>query len=144
MPWTTPDDVADIFEFIDEHRLTGATDPVQMSIKLLMPRGSLLEERPELASHLIGYDREALTWRWEFATPETEILQKELEVIAARASDCGQETVATLDEMRAAVARSTGRTMPPLEIGSAAPRLTESWFCCAEPTGAQTLTISRR
>jgi hypothetical protein len=115
-----------------------------MSIKLLMPRGSLLEERPELAPHLIGYDREALTWRWEFATPETEILQKELEAIAAGGSDCGQETLATLDEMRAAVARTTGRPMQPLEIGSAAPRLTESWFCCAEPTGAQALSITSR
>jgi radical SAM superfamily enzyme YgiQ (UPF0313 family) len=144
MPWTTPDDVADIFEFIDEHHLVGATDPVQMSIKLLMPRGSLLEERPEVAPHLMGYDREALTWRWEFAKSETEILHKELEAIAASGSDCGQETVVTLDEMRAAVARSTGRTMPPLESLSAAPRLTESWFCCAEPTGAQALSISRR
>jgi hypothetical protein len=115
-----------------------------MSIKLLMPRGSLLEERPELAPHLIGYDREALTWRWEFAKPETEILHKELEAIAALGSDCGQETVATLDEMRAAVAHAAGRLMPPLENVAAAPRLTESWFCCAEPTGAQALSISRR
>jgi Radical SAM superfamily len=144
MPWSTPDDVADIFGFIDEHHLAGAIDPVQMSIKLLMPRGSLLEERPEVAPHLRGYDRAALTWRWEFADPEAEILHKELEAIAAKASDCGQETAATLDEMRAAVAAATGRTMPPLEVVSAAPRLTESWFCCAEPTGAQTLTISHR
>jgi hypothetical protein len=92
----------------------------------------------------MGYDREALTWRWEFANPETEILQKELEAIAASGSDCGQETVATLDEMRAAVARSTGRPMPPLENVWAAPRLTESWFCCAEPTDVQALSIRRR
>jgi hypothetical protein len=144
MPWTTPDDVADIFAFIDEHHLADATDPVQMSIKLLMPRGSLLVERPELTPHLTGYEGEALTWRWEFANPETEILHKHLEAIAASGSDRGQETVVTLDEMRAAVAHATGRTMPPLEIGSAAPRLTESWFCCAEPGGAQALTISRR
>jgi radical SAM superfamily enzyme YgiQ (UPF0313 family) len=143
MPWTTPEDVADIFEFIDDHDLAGATDPVQMSIKLLMPRGSLLEERPEVAPYLRGYDREALTWRWEFAHPETEVLHKELDAIAASASDCGQETVATLDQMRAAVARTTGRTMPPIATASATPRLTESWFCCAEPTGAQALTIAR-
>jgi hypothetical protein len=143
MPWTTPGDVADIIEFIDRHHLAGATDPVQMSIKLLMPRGSLLEERPEVAPYLRGYDREALTWRWEFAHPETEVLHKELDAIAASASDCGQETVATLDQMRAAVARTTGRTMPPIATASATPRLTESWFCCAEPTGAQALTIAR-
>jgi radical SAM superfamily enzyme YgiQ (UPF0313 family) len=137
MPWTAPEDVADIFEFIELHRLAGATDPVQMSIKLLMPRGSLLEERPEVTPHLRGYDEEALTWRWEFAHPETEILQKDVEAIAASASDCGQEAVATLDEMRVAVSRAAGRSLAPIRSAPPAPRLTESWFCCAEPTTGQ-------
>jgi hypothetical protein len=144
MPWTTPGDVAGIFEFIDRHRLVGATDPVQMSIKLLMPKGSLLEDRPEVTPHLRGYDVEALTWRWDFAHPETEVLHKELEAIAADASDCGREAVATLEEMRAAVSRAVGYPLPTFEVAPAAPRLTESWFCCAEPTGRQAVSISGR
>jgi hypothetical protein len=144
MPWTTPGDVADIIEFIDRHHLAGATDPVQMSIKLLMPRGSLLEDRPEVSPHLRGYDEEALTWRWEFAHAETEILHKELETIAANASDCGQEAVATLDEMRVAVSRAASRPLSPFQPSPAAPRLTESWFCCAEPTNLQAVSISPR
>jgi radical SAM superfamily enzyme YgiQ (UPF0313 family) len=144
MPWTTPGDVADIFEFIAGHDLAGATDPVQMSIKLLVPKGSLLEDRPEVTPHLRGYDAEALTWRWDFAHPETEILHKELEAIAANASDCGQEAEATLDEMRQVVARATGRPLPPFRSAPVAPRLTESWFCCSEPTTLQAVSISRR
>jgi radical SAM superfamily enzyme YgiQ (UPF0313 family) len=143
-PWTTPGDVADIFEFIDRQGLVGATDPVQMSIKLLMPKGSLLEHRPEVIPYLRGYDIDALTWRWEFAFPETEVLHKELEEIAANASDCGQETVPTLDEMRVAVSRASGRALQPFEPASVAPRLSESWFCCAEPTTLQAVSISRR
>jgi hypothetical protein len=118
-----------------------------MSIKLLMPKGSLLESRPEVIPHLRGYDTEALTWRWDFAFPETEVLQKELEAIAANASDCGQETVATLEEMRMAMSRALRRPLPNFEAAPAAPRLTESWFCCAEPTAGQGkavgLTIGR-
>lgn len=143
MPWTTPDDVADIFEFIDIHRLTGATDPVQMSIRLLLPKGSLLEDHPAVQPYLDFYDTDALTWRWEFADPETSVLHKELETIAANASDCGQETVATLNEMRVVLARSTGRKLDPLDALPAAPRLSESWFCCAEPTGSQAISIRR-
>lgn len=143
MPWTTPEDVADIFEFIDIHRLTGATDPVQMSIRLLLPKGSLLEDHPAVQPHLDFYDTDALTWRWEFADPETSVLHKELETIAANASDCGQETVATLNEMRVVLARSTGRKLDPLDDLPAAPRLSESWFCCAEPTGSQAISIRR-
>ncbi|HUG31628.1 MAG TPA: radical SAM protein [Acidimicrobiia bacterium] len=143
MPWTTPDDVADIFEFIDTHRLSGATDPVQMSIRLLLPEGSLLEDHPAVRPHLDFYDPDALTWRWEFANAETSVLHKELETIAASASDCGQETVVTLNEMRVVVARSTGRKLDPLDDLPVAPRLSESWFCCAEPTGSQAISIRR-
>jgi hypothetical protein len=144
MPWTTHDDIADIFEFICQHGLVGDTDPVQMSIKLLLPRGSLLVGHPEVAPHLRGYDSDALTWRWDFAHLETEVLHKELEAIAASASDCGQEAVATLEEMRVALTRATGRNLPSLGSPALGPRLTESWFCCAEPTNRQAVSISRR
>lgn len=141
-PWTTPDDVARIFEFIDDNDLIGATDPVQLSIKLLLPKGSLLADHPALTPHLEDYDTEALTWRWHFANPGTEVLHKELESIAANASDCGQEVAATLDEMRQAVSvmveRPLSPTLPPSVV---APRLTESWFCCAEPTEGQSISI---
>ena len=144
MPWTTPTDIADIFEFIDDHDLTGATDPVQMSIKLLIPKGSLLEDHPAVTPHLEHYDTDALTWRWGFSDPEAAVLHKELMEIAVNASDCGQETVTTLNEMRDAVARTTGRSLRPLVDLPVVPRLTESWFCCAEPTDSQMISISRR
>ncbi|HEU4895816.1 MAG TPA: radical SAM protein [Acidimicrobiia bacterium] len=143
-PWTSPAEVADVFRFIDDQELTGATDPVQLAIKLLMPKGSLLESHPAMTQYLSGYDPSALTWRWDFADPETELLYKELEAIAANASDCGQEAITTLNEMRLVVSRASGRELPPLQDVTPAPRLTESWFCCAEPTGSQTVTIGIR
>ncbi len=144
MPWTTPDDVVDIFEFIDTHDLAGATDPVQMAIKLLVPKGSLLEDHPVMTPYLEFYDTEALTWRWRFGNEETQVLHKELEAIAANASDCGQEAETTLNEMRAVLSGFTGKDLAPLDEVSPAPRLTESWFCCAEPTDAPAISIGRR
>lgn len=144
MPWTTADDIVDIFECIEAHDLAGATDPVQMAIKLLIPKGSLLEEHPAVVPYLEFYDTEALTWRWRFGNEEAQVLHKELEAIAANGSDCGQEAVTTLNEMRAVLSRFTGRDLPPLDNLSPAPRLTESWFCCAEPTDAQAISIGRR
>lgn len=142
MPWTTPDDVAGVFEFIHAHDLWGATDPVQMSIKLLIPKGSLLDDHPAVIPFLDHYDGDGLTWRWRFADPETAVLHKQLESIAARASDCGQESASTLEEMRVEVSHAVGR---PLAASPAAltpaPRLTESWFCCAEPTVGQSTSV---
>lgn len=144
MPWTAPEDVFGIFEFIDAHDLAGATDPVQMAIKLLVPKGSLLEDHPAMTPYLEFYDTGALTWRWRFGNEETQVLHKELETIAANASDCGQEAVATLNEMRAVLSRFTGKDLAQLGEVPPAPRLTESWFCCAEPTDAQAISIGPR
>lgn len=146
LPWTKPSDIVDVFRFLDDHDLVGATDPVQMAIKLLIPKGSLLEDHDAIIPHLDGYDEAALSWRWEFADPETAVLHKELESIAANASECGQETALTLNEMREAVVRVSGRVLDPFRDASPAPRLTESWYCCAEPIGGQavSLRIGRR
>jgi hypothetical protein len=144
-PWTTPGDVARMFEFIDAHDLVGSTDPVQMTIRLLVPKGSLLVEHSALTPHLDYYDTDALTWRWDFADAETGVLHKELETIAANASDCGQAAAATLDEMRQVVSRCSGRNLRPSSTPAmAAPRLTESWFCCAEPTEGQSVSVRLR
>ena len=142
LPWTTPQDVADVFEFIDRHGLTGVTDPVQMAIKLLIPRGSLLVTHPEVTPYLTTYDTAALTWRWVFADQEIAVLHKKLETIAASASDCGQEAALTLNEMREAVSAISGRDLPVIRDDVApGPRLSESWFCCAEPTEGQSVSI---
>lgn len=141
MPWSTADHVADIFEFISTQGLLPATDPVQLSIKLLVPRGSLLESHEAMFPYLSHYDAEALTWRWSYQHQEADVLQKELESIASEASDCGEETGSTLHAMGAAITRQTGREFPSQVAGEPVPRLTESWFCCSEPTPAQTQAI---
>ena len=142
MPWTTPSDLASLVEFLDEHHLWTSTDPVQLGIKLLMPEGSLLERHPAVIPFLDSYDSKALTWKWSFQDPEAELLQRELEAIAAAASDCGEEALPTLSSMRQMIAHATDRELGPIaDPGPKAPRLTESWFCCAEPTLNQTSVL---
>jgi hypothetical protein len=138
LPWTEADHIVALFRFLDQHRLWEATDPVQLSIKLLIPPGSLLEHHPAVIPHLGHLDRYSLAWQWEFTHHEVEVLQKELAAIAAEGSDCGDEALATLGEMRRAVERRTRIRLGPLPTGEGpVPRLTESWFCCAEPTEGQ-------
>ena len=145
LPWTETDHIVALFRFLDRHLLWEATDPVQLSIRLLIPPGSLLENHPAVVPHLVHLDLENLTWNWRFVYPEVEVIQKELATIAATASDCGGETMETLAEMRRAVGRLTGTDLGVLpRSGAAVPRLTESWFCCAEPTDSQADLIQIR
>jgi radical SAM superfamily enzyme YgiQ (UPF0313 family) len=147
LPWTTKRDLFDLVAFLDRNRLWSATDPVQLAIKLLIPEGSLLEQHPAVAPHLLGYEPQSLTWSWRFADPETDLLHRELDVIAAEGSDCGAEAADTLGAMRARIAEAVGVDLAPIVASPPTPRLSESWFCCAEPTEAQAaavgLTIGR-
>ena len=48
-PWTTLDDYIELCELVTSHDLHHEVDPVQLAIRLLIPPGSLLLDRPELA-----------------------------------------------------------------------------------------------
>lgn len=141
MPWTESVHVTELLRFIVENDLVEVTDPVQLAIKLLIPHGSLLETHPAVTPHLGEYDEDRLTWRWSFKDPEAELLHKELEAIAAAGSDCGEHFGSTLESMWRSVEAITGAELGPLSLGTPAPRLTESWFCCAEPTESQSISI---
>lgn len=142
MPWTTSEHIIGLLEFVADHDLAAATDPVQLAIKLLVPKGSLLEDHPAVAPHLRDYDRDGLTWAWSFADPTVARMWKELEAIASAGSDCGEHFGDTLAAMWAAVESIAGVDLGPVPRAEGhVPRLTESWFCCAEPTGAQTVFV---
>ncbi len=48
-PWTTLEHIRSLLEFVATHDLVGHVDPVHYTIRLLLPRGSLLLEHPDLA-----------------------------------------------------------------------------------------------
>ncbi|MGC2239349.1 MAG: radical SAM protein [Acidimicrobiia bacterium] len=137
LPWTEPGHLSNLVRFIDESDLWGAIDPVQLAIKLLIPEGSLLEEHPAVVPLLDEYVPESLTWSWRFAHPETGRIHEVLEGIAANASDCGQEATETLEAIRSRIGELTATPFGTMPAARPAPRLTESWFCCAEPTASQ-------
>lgn len=133
-PWTTPEDVADILDFVIGHDLIANVDPVQYAIRLLLPEGSLLLDRPELAPHLGPYDAERLTYTWTPADPSTDALQAELAAIAEAGAAADEPAGATFGKVNAAVRRTAGQPVlvdaqVPAGSTEARPRLTEPWFC---------------
>ncbi len=132
-PITTPEDVVGIFRFLDRHELFGVTDPVQLSIRLLVPAGSLVLEIPEFAHHIEAYDEATLGHRWISADPRSDALQSRLSDFAAAHADVGGDPSATLVEMWAAALAAAGADPGQAQIPAGAiqgrPRLTEPWFC---------------
>jgi hypothetical protein len=124
-PWTTHQDVVDLLEFVAENDLVGNVDPVQYTIRLLLPEGSLLLDHPDMQPHLGPYDPERLSWAWTSADAAADELQAQLAAIA-------EEGDLTYERICAELGAD-------IEIGAVEerPRLTEPWFCCAEPTEGQ-------
>lgn len=135
-PWTTVDDVVDILDFVASKDLVANVDPVQYGIRLLLPEGSLLLGRPELAPHLGPYDPEGLTWTWASPDLEVDALQSRLAALAEQAAATGQPLAHTWDLVVEEVAKAKGVPASSLTAsrgmvgeGEGRPRLSEPWFC---------------
>jgi hypothetical protein len=92
------------------------------------------------------YDSELLSYRWESLDPRSDELQLQLAQRAENAAAAGEDPVDTLIAMWGDVIDACGRDrreiVVPGDISRERPRLTESWFCCAEPTQSQTATLA--
>ena len=144
-PWTSFADVLDILDFVAANDLVGNVDPVQYTIRLLLPKGSLLLDLPDIHPHLEPYDAGKFSYSWKAADPAVDALQDEMSTLVAALSDEDTEIAASYAAVRAlvldaagAVAAGRARDISVDAARAAAqPRLTEAWFCCAEPTDVQ-------
>jgi hypothetical protein len=120
-PWTTLEDVANLFAFALEHDLVEAIDPVQYTLRLLLPPGSLLLEGA--GPWLRQFDADAFSWRWDHQDPRVDALW--------RASAEAAHNGATFDDLRALANHAVHRTtsVPAARKRRSVPRLTEPWFC---------------
>ncbi|HEX6819870.1 MAG TPA: CUAEP/CCAEP-tail radical SAM protein, partial [Ktedonobacterales bacterium] len=64
-PWTAAADYLELLDFVTEHDLIDAVDPVQYTIRLLVPPGSALLTEADAASWVGPLDEEAFTYTWE-------------------------------------------------------------------------------
>jgi hypothetical protein len=138
-PWTTRADIAALLDFVYEHDLVGSVDPVQYTIRLLLPAGSLLLGHPDLAPYLGPWDPARLTYEWTPADPAMDTLQRDLAALVEQGIERGEPITDTYARVRDAVG------IPAVDLAGCVtdrPRLTESWFCCAEPTDHQLKAVT--
>jgi radical SAM superfamily enzyme YgiQ (UPF0313 family) len=88
-PWTGLADYRDLLRFVVERDLVDATDPVQLSIRLLVPPGSLLEDHPDFVPCRGELDANRFTWTWIHPDPRMDLLQQEVTRIVSRSARPG-------------------------------------------------------
>ncbi|MGO9560208.1 MAG: radical SAM protein [Acidimicrobiales bacterium] len=156
-PWTTLGSLASLLEFSARADLVGSTDPVQYSIRLLLPRGSLLmadpdvvletATRPTRGARTAARPEFAGSLAWRHRDPAIDELQRAMATLVEASASAGSSPEAIFTDLWS-LCRHSGAALgvePPEADaryvsgapGHARPRLSEAWFCCAEPTLAQ-------
>ena len=146
-PWTTLDDFLDLCRFIRTHDLEDEVDPVQLSLRLLVPPGSLLlapDISPDISPFLGPLDEQASSYRWTHPDPRMDRLEADVSALVEAAAGAGEAAAVTFRRIHRLAAAAAGRPdEAPAAIGVGrraarpAPHLTEPWFCCAQPTRRQ-------
>jgi radical SAM superfamily enzyme YgiQ (UPF0313 family) len=133
-PWTTLDDYRDMLDFVARERLVDHIDPVQYSIRLLVPPGSLLLESDAMRPHLGELVEDAFYYRWTHPDSRMDRLHTDVSAVVADGAerkDDPELTFARLVELADAAAGAAGRKIAVTREPNRQrpPRLTEPWFC---------------
>jgi radical SAM superfamily enzyme YgiQ (UPF0313 family) len=132
-PWTTLEDYRDLLDFVETNGLVDAVDPVQFSIRLLVPPGSLLLESAVMRPFLGELVEEQFYHLWSHPDPRMEALHTEVSAVVAGAADRREDAAITFQRVRELADRSAGLVARPITSPdprrTRPPRLTEPWFC---------------
>ena len=158
-PWESLDSYMDLFDFAEHYQMIKHIDPIQYTVRLLIPPGSLLLSDPAMTPYLGPLVQESFTYQWKHPDPRMDTLQKQVskEVELMTASGASSEDIFyALKEC--AIGMAEGRSMVNMSLSfptaptkrdaacgavispghvAPPPRMTESWFCCSEPTENQ-------
>ncbi len=146
-PWETIESYLKLLRFMAEHGMQPNVDPVHYGIRLLIPPGSAVLDDPDCARWLGPLDADAFSWTWTHPDPRMEQLARQVSRIAERGAAAMEPAETTFASIWEASYQAAGAQAPPVPVARVTrphpPRLTESWFCCAEPTADQFDALTR-
>ena len=134
-PWTTPGDYAAMLDWVAANELVDYVDPVQYSLRLLVPPGSLLAEHSGMRPHLGALVDRDFSYEWTHPDPRMDALQARVGALISEAAPRAEDAAVTFDRVRALAAATLGGPSPAELAPRLAPdrrrppRLTEPWFC---------------
>lgn len=132
-PWTTLEDYRELLDFVEAKGLVDAVDPVQFSIRLLVPPGSLLLESAALRPFVGELVDDQFHHRWTHPDSRMEALHAAVSSVVATAADRREDAAVTFQRVRELADRAAGVAPRPIVAPAPRrkrpPRLTEPWFC---------------
>jgi radical SAM superfamily enzyme YgiQ (UPF0313 family) len=139
-PWTTLEGYIALLERLLELDLVESMPPIQLAIRLLIPQGSLLLELPDLQAHIGEFDPRLLGYPWKNPDARVDRVQNEIQELVAQSEAKNlsrREIFARIWRLAHAALGVDAPVLADTGMGTSIPRLSEPWYCCAEPTDQQ-------
>ncbi len=144
-PWTTMDGYLDLLRVIEHQGVIENVAPIQLGIRLLIPEGSRMLELDDVRQLVGPFDPQSLAYPWKNPDPCVDALSETVQEIAAEAEQQKESRSATFERIWKAAYIAAGESVPRISIAAtprvAVPFLSEPWYCCAEPTREQLVSI---
>ena len=126
-PWTELRDLPALFDFAVEHDLVDRIDPVQYTLRLLIPPGSAILDGDEPRPWLGSLEAEQFGWSWTHPDARVDQLWRASAALAKADAEAEADPLDTFRKLRA-LADPRARDLP-RRPRRHVPRLTEPWFC---------------
>jgi radical SAM superfamily enzyme YgiQ (UPF0313 family) len=131
-PWTSLARYLEFLRTLVELDLVDSVAPVQLSIRLLVPRASALLELEEVRTLVGPFDAENLVYPWVHVDPRVDALQARVAAIVGRRD--GRSRRETFAQVWRAAHEAASLPLRPFEPGLIAARATvpwldEPWYC---------------
>ena len=139
-PWLTLASYCELLDTIESLDLIEHVSPIQLAIRLLIPRGSGLLALDETRVHIGAFDPATLTYPWTHPDPRVDALQREAMALVGTRLTADRRTlfdeVSALAHQRAGVQRPSARRLRPGQADgrpardrATVPYLNEPWYC---------------
>ena len=144
-PWTTMDGYLDLLRVVAEQGVIENVAPIQLGIRLLIPEGSRMLELEEIRRLIGPFDPQSLAYPWKNADPRLDTLSETVQEIAAAAERLKESRSSAFERIWNAAYAAVDLPAPQLSLSLRCqvniPFLSEPWYCCAEPTRDQLVSI---
>ena len=145
-PWTSLSGYRELLNLIADQDFIENVAPIQLGIRLLIPAGSRLLELDEIRNTINNFEASGLVYPWKHADARMDILSERIQELANGGDRLKRSRVDTFTLIWRAAAELAGENVgldpaTPKTSTNGIPHFTEPWYCCAEPTQDQFVSI---
>jgi hypothetical protein len=145
--WTTLESYLDLLHVLLAESLIENVAPIQLGIRLLIPEGSRLLELDEVRRNVGPFDPQSLFYPWKHSDVRVDALSETVQAIAAEGDRKKESRSTVFERIWKAAHAAAGLEAPSMQTShtshAAIPFLSEPWYCCAEPTREQFVSIGQ-